>query len=484
MRTQMGIPDTGGTSMVNHILPPIMASVDGTSSHLDDEMNALDAGAQVDPILNSPSNNDPPENVHERRREYPIYHKGPYIIFIKQKSSSLSHVSISRKLNENFKNGIKSIMKVNSSKMRVEMSSATNANKALKMPFLAEYRVYIPAESVEIDGIVSIDQELSVKEIIEMDKGKFSHSGIPMASVVHAHRYSRRVEGDNFEPLDTIRVTLSGMAIPKWLWIYGLLIPVRIYNPQLMTCKKCLADHHTEKHCTSKAFCLKCKGNHMTSVCTVETPWCAHCREQIVHGEANECPAYAEKTKKLIQKTLKKSKQSYADAVKSFQVPLIENRYGSLSEDSGDSDDTDAGAIGFWDNFVKPPREIPNVASGSKRTSDTEGKKRPRSPSVGSQDGKKPHNDGPKSKKFIGEIREKRADAGSPRNASVFNIEAKSVKKIIKMLMSHFKVSPAVESLIKAIVLPLIDSLWPSFCSFVSSKSGRRASSRAGRQND
>jgi hypothetical protein len=135
-----------------------------------------------------------------------------------------------------------------------------------------------------------------------------------MVSVNHAHRYSKRIEGDNFETLDSVRISFSGTALPKWLCIYNVLFPVRMYNLQLMHCKKCFGDHHTEKHCTSKNICRKCKGSHLTSVCPEKTPWCPHCREKNAHRENDECPAFATKTQKLISKTRKRSKQSYAAA--------------------------------------------------------------------------------------------------------------------------------------------------------------------------
>jgi hypothetical protein len=421
-----------------------------------------------------------------RIREYPMYHKGPYVVFVKQKSSSLMFVSIARKVNEMFKSNVKSIMKVNSSKMRIEMMNASCANRILQLPFLKDYRVYIPAEAVEIDGIVSISTELTENEIIEMGKGKFSYPGLPMVSVNHAHRYSKRVGEGVFEPLETIRVTFSGTAIPKWLCIYGILFPVRIYNPQLMSCKTCLGDHHTEKHCTNRNTCLKCKGNHMTSECKEENPWCSHCRESISHGEADECPALAEKTKKLISRARNRSKKSYADAVKACRTIPLRNAYESLSDDEGEEESTAEGCS-FWDNFSKPKRQNIFPSSGATKTSDSkqkskrEGAKRPRSSSNERRHIEKLRIVETKNNKRFGETKMSRVEQPSYKHKNNFNVE--TVKEIINSLMSHFAIPPHLQVIISAFVFPLIDSWWPSFCSSMSEKSGREASSLKSKQD-
>ncbi len=409
-----------------------------------------------------------------RIREYPPYHRGTFVVFVKQKSSTLSFISVARKLNEAFKNSVKSIMKMNSSKMRIEMNTAQNANKILKLSFLQEYRVYIPAESVEIEGIVSISTDLTEKEIVERGKGKFSHPGLPMVSVNHAHRYSKRVGGDEFEPLETIRVAFSGTAIPKWLCIYGVLFPVRIYNPQLMSCKNCLGDHHTEKHCTNKSTCLKCKGDHVTSECPETNPWCPHCRQEISHGEDDECPSLAAKTKKLISKARNRSKKSYAEALKSCQKIPLRNAYDSLSEESEEDQPNEQGCS-FWSNFKKPKPQNATVNSHSRQIPGREGKKRPRSSSNETSQFDKLRIVETKDKQRIGEKKTDRVAQSSNKHNNNFNVE--TIKQLIGSLMSHFGIPAHMQAIISAIVFPLIDSWWPSFCSSSARKSGREVSS-------
>jgi hypothetical protein len=450
-------------------------SGDGAANGDDSEDN--DDNASVD------KNKDNMDNIspNSRIREYPIYHKGPFIVFIKKKITSISFVAIARKLNESYKNCVKSIMKVNPTKMRVELTSAPIANAILKQPFLQEYRVYIPAETVEIDGIVSISQDVTVDEIVKMGKGKFSHPGIPMVSVNHAHRYSKRVEstdGDFFEPLDTMRISFSGTAIPKWLCIYNVLFPVRLYNPQLMTCKKCLGDHHTEKHCTSQAVCRKCKGPHLTSDCKNENPWCPHCLESISHGENDECPAFARKTQKLISRNRNRSKQSYAAAVKTCTTIPLCNQYDSLSDDSDNPDEAnnDEGCS-YWSNFGNPYRRNKNLTAKSVQKSDSDTKKRNRSPEQSGKNKETTERE-PKSKKRFAEKTQEKVEKYTFAKPNTPIVNSDTVKNIISSLIGYFNVPPHIQTMIVAIAFPLIDSWWPSFWSSMSKQSGKGASSR------
>jgi hypothetical protein len=83
-------------------------------------------------------------------REYPLNHKGPFVVFAKQKTggASLAQITISKRANEAFK-GFKGLLKVNQVKIRIELSSATVANQVMKSEFLKIYRTYISVESVE-----------------------------------------------------------------------------------------------------------------------------------------------------------------------------------------------------------------------------------------------------------------------------------------------------------------------------------------------
>jgi hypothetical protein len=465
MDVEFGTPDTGGLG------------IGATSTSLLPIMAQGSASGSADPLENARVEKP------ERRREYPLYFKGPYVVFIKQKGPSLSHVTVARKLNENFKKSVKSIVKVNSTKIRVEMDSATSANKVMKMEFLSIYRVYIPAESVEIDGIVSISNDLTVEDIMKDGKGKFTHPGIPMVSVMHAFRYNKRGEGDNVIPLDTIRVTFSGTALPKWLWIYGLLVPVRIYNPQLMTCKKCLADHHTEKHCNNRTVCLKCKGAHLTSECKENYPWCSHCREHIVHQEGAECGALLVKTKRIVDRAKGRSRRSYAEALKSCETPLYQNRYSLLSQEEEDSETTDVERdLSAWSATMGVGKKRPNGSGGKSKGAISKRSRRTGSPDRGLGDvkvaGYKPPPNEPRNR------RQTRNRGGGERESvssplgSILNVGAETIKSIISSLTSHFGVSPAVSSLITAFVFPLIDKMWPSVLSFISGLTENRLPSQ------
>jgi hypothetical protein len=236
------------------------------------------------------------DNVQsDRIRQYANHYIGAYEVFIRQCKTPLKHVEISKKINEKFPNDIKSLVKVNPYKIRVEFTNIASANALPKCDFLSEYRVYIPAKSVEISGLITISTDTSVEEIISNGKGKFFGVDSCTIKVLDAYRFQKTIVHDNgsSKKIDTpfMRVTFEGTELPKWLVIYGLLVKVEVHTPKIMHCKNCLGHGHTEKFCTSNSVCSKCGGKHASSSCQSEPVICTHCRKTTTHSHS-ECPVY------------------------------------------------------------------------------------------------------------------------------------------------------------------------------------------------
>jgi hypothetical protein len=186
------------------------------------------------------------------------------------------------------------------------------------------------------------------------------------------------------------------------------------------------------------------------------------------------------KTEKLILKTRKRSKQSYAAALKSCPMIPLRNEYESLSESSENPDEENQGArCSYWDNFVKPRSQKKISTASLVPKSDIETKKRSRSSSreIGKNVENQPKQ--PKTKKRIGEKRYAQK-VQEPTNKDS-NVKVDTVKNIISSLMCYFSVPSHVQSMILAIVFPLIDPWWPSICSFMSEKTGVVSSRKTSR---
>jgi hypothetical protein len=420
------------------------------------------------------------QNVPARVREYPVGHKGPFVVFIKERSASLAHITISKRLNETFRGKIKSLVRVARSKIRVELDSASVANDVLKAQFLGIYLTYIPAETVEVDGVIALERGYDLKDIVENGVGKYTHPQVSPTKVVHAYRF-RRVKSDNgekkeYEDTEAVRVTFSGTALPRWLLIHGLLVPVRLYSPKLMSCSECLGDHHTAKHCNTRVRCLKCKGDHSTVSCKDKTPWCSHCGKNIVHGGKEECEAYFMRSQKLRNNAKKNSRKSYAEAVRSAD----ENFYASLrTQEDEETEQPTTSAIKF-PKLTRSP-----VDRGSRSAANNGGGKRPRTRSKSPTESLEDFFGRDNVEQFLGRgasgAREpepkKRNRRRNTRNNDT-NISPTSFKESLASLIGSLGLSPNVCSMINFAVSSLVDLLWPTVSSFLSKIFGSTSSAQ------
>jgi hypothetical protein len=439
-----------------------------------------------DEVMNNKHNEDEdPEfvlNKPPRAREYPPGHKGPYVVFIKEKESPLSHISISQRVNEKFRGKVKSLVKVHKSKIRVELIDGATASEVLKANFLGGYRVYIPAETVEIDGIINLEEDCNLIDLVKNGFGKFSNPGVPMVKVTHAYRFrklkskstSNPEAGENeqeYENTSAVRVSFQGTALPRWLTIHNLLIPVRMYIPKLMSCKTCMGDHHTSKHCTSLKKCLKCKDNHSTIECPQKTPWCPHCKKELTHEAKEDCPAFFARTQKLKNKTKQLSKKSYADALR--QVVPTANSFEVLQNP----------LEGYSNDFVQVQNVIP--LQKRRKTLETSshlkknGGKRPRSEKSSSEseeeiwNSMKPRPSQNKPQSTDSKPKQKKRTNSKRNNTeNVTNMFDKAIKDFLVSLC----IPEPFNSLLIAFVMPLVKNWMSKLSKFLSTFFGNVSS--------
>jgi hypothetical protein len=293
-----------------------------------------------------------PNNQPDRIRQYPANYVGVYEVFIRRVNVSLKHLDISKKIHEAFPNGIRSLMKINSSKIRVVFIQLADANKLPKCEFLKDYRVYIPAISVEISGLITISTDTTTEEIIAAGKGQLFGPNSADIAILDAYRFYRNETQENGMskkiPTQTVRVTFEGTLLPKWLQIHGLITKVKLHVPKLMHCDNCLGHGHTSKYCSAKTVCYNCGEPHGIEDCKSEENFCVHCK-QIADHSFKDCSVYQLHIKLLKQKTV--------NAAKQIIPPRQNNIYNYLANEEAPGSSTQSAQISSYVNEdCNPPK--------------------------------------------------------------------------------------------------------------------------------
>lgn len=251
-----------------------------------------------------------------RTRQYPVGHKGPYIVNIRAINKSLESKKIQKFVFDTYKH-VKEIIHLNEHKIKVvfeEQESKKKSSESGAAPFQKntllnvanpfenaqsgastviksardeandlpkcslwnkKFRVYIAAKHVEVQGVISWPKNEEITDFVQFGQGKFNSSLISPVKVIEAARLKKKTVVDTNEILEdtgVVIVTFEGVLLPNKVNVEGLLIPVRQYRSKQMFCGKCKRYNHTEKMCNNKPVqipadikCVHCKSNEHDS---------------------------------------------------------------------------------------------------------------------------------------------------------------------------------------------------------------------------
>ncbi|EDS37956.1 conserved hypothetical protein [Culex quinquefasciatus] len=188
---------------------------------------------------------DPPT---PRVRKYQDAPGERWQVFFRPKHKPLQTMQISEELWKHYP-GVTDVTKLHQNKLRATVNNPKENNAIVCDPwFCIEYRVRIPARSVEIDGVVS-ENGLTVQQVLTA-VGHFKRRSLPSIPVIEA-RQMGTAEGEGaskrFVPSSSYRVTFAGTtALPDYLVVDNMLrLTVRMYRPRVMSCSNCKKLGHT-----------------------------------------------------------------------------------------------------------------------------------------------------------------------------------------------------------------------------------------------
>lgn len=273
-----------------------------------------------------------------RVRQYLEGSRNEWVVFFRPKCKALNTVRIASDLMKHY-SGVNEIRKLNKNKLRVSVNNAEQANQIVcDQRFVLEYRVWIPAHIVEIDGVVT-EESLTTHDLSRA-VGFFKKTNLPSVKVIDV-RQMGTAKGDGvnrkFTPSSSFRITFAGSALPDYIVLDNKLrLPVRMYIPRVMSCDNCKQLGHTKAYCGNKSKCSKCGENHTEEQCHKVAEKCLLCGGPL--HDTRACPKYKERSDKMKRSLKERSKRSFAEILASTpSVARNENCYSILSDEETDS---------------------------------------------------------------------------------------------------------------------------------------------------
>ena len=145
-----------------------------------------------------------------------------------------------------------------------------------------------------------------------------------------------------YQPSDLFRVTFAGSVLPNFVKLDGAFFPVRLFEQRVYECTNCKRLGHTASHCGNKFRCSKCGEKHAEDSCTQVVEKCIHCGENPPHP-LQSCPMVKQRAEKVKRSIIGRSKQTYAQMLKSASAAQDGNQFSILSTKESDSDSSDEG---------------------------------------------------------------------------------------------------------------------------------------------
>ncbi|XP_058814362.1 uncharacterized protein LOC131678309 [Topomyia yanbarensis] len=253
---------------------------------------------------------------------------------------ALNIIQISKDLTSRFSD-VKEIVKVNKDKIRIVVGSLKQANAIASCElFTREYRAYIPSKEIEIDGVIT-ESSLTVDDLVKHGVGRFKDTILKDVKILECKQlHSVSHEGDKkvYRLSDSFRVTFAGSALPNYVIIDKIRLPVLLFITRVMNCLNCKQLGHTATYCSNKARCGKCGGSHQEDTCNENLEKCLMCGEN--SHELPACPIYKLREDKIKRSLKERSKRSYAEMLKNATPKpiFLENTYTFLFSEQSDSE--------------------------------------------------------------------------------------------------------------------------------------------------
>ena len=290
---------------------------------------------------------DPNKKQPPRQKVYQDTSVGPWVVYFRPKPNGkpVRLRNISRDLENGFPS-VSLIHRVNQDKVRVVVGNLKEANAIVRCEkFTLEYRVYILAKDVECDGKI-FEQGLSAPDLLANGVGRFKDPGLPPVPILDVYQLpGATTKGENRIYSSTWRVTFAGTALPNYVVLGKLRLPVKQFVPRVMNCEKCMQLGHTAAYCSNKARCDKCGQRHEGAPCAIQAAdqKCLYCGGS-PHERLSDCPRYKQHREKIKKSLRESSKKSYKDILLNSLPNGQGNSYALLSEDAPESGpESDAG---------------------------------------------------------------------------------------------------------------------------------------------
>jgi hypothetical protein len=168
-----------------------LTGANASSSGGSTEPTSAPSGSSISTIAPQGSQNTDSQNANDfsKKRIYPSDFDGRFLVFIREWKKALPHVTISRYLCKKYTSSILQITKVHKQKIRVECANAFTANLLVADAELnKDFRVSIPADVVEINGVISISNDLNTLDLVNFGAGVFGNPSIPSVRIFDAYR--------------------------------------------------------------------------------------------------------------------------------------------------------------------------------------------------------------------------------------------------------------------------------------------------------
>ena len=189
-----------------------------------------------------------------RLRKYPPNSKGPYFIYVRKKDVNIDPLKVQKYVFKTYKSCVKAFC-VNEFKLKFEFIDVLEVNDMVLNLNLMDYKVYVPADQVEVRGVVNLAVSTDIRTLIQNSFGGFTNPNIEKVKILEMYRF---INTEKKEPMNRVKVTFEGTVLPDHIIVDShLIIRIHPFHPKPIFCGKCLAYNHSASYCTK--YRQKCR---------------------------------------------------------------------------------------------------------------------------------------------------------------------------------------------------------------------------------